>query len=243
MSLLAPDPTLGEGVTLDHATRVLGSTSAPMKAVLLDQQKLCCGIGNWVCDDVLLHAEIHPEAAANTLAPHQVRRLVDAIHTICRTACDVNADYAFFPRHWLFHERWGTGRKGQHTLGDGRVVMYSVVAGRSTVHIPALQKKGGAGSDPSPSTAAASRGSVTPKKEPDTATVSHGRVGKSKSKSKKVDVATPPRPKGVSATTGTIVTKAPVKRVRGKVAGKTSMVVAKGKVGRVGTRATRSRKS
>eukprot|EP00035_Acanthoeca_spectabilis_P012396 m.221152 g.221152 ORF g.221152 m.221152 type:complete len:395 (-) comp15608_c0_seq5:513-1697(-) len=141
---LAPDPTDPvHGVTLAHAVEVLKQTGGSIKAVLLDQRRLCCGVGNWVCDDVLLEARIHPAAVANTLTPAQVERLVGALHSVCGTACAADADTTRFPPHWLIHVRWKPGLRGQVTLDDGRIAKFSAVAGRTTVHIPALQPRGG----------------------------------------------------------------------------------------------------
>eukprot|EP00037_Helgoeca_nana_P016750 m.157587 g.157587 ORF g.157587 m.157587 type:complete len:514 (-) comp23671_c0_seq1:77-1618(-) len=141
---LAPDPThRNTALTVPFAVEVLGKTVANIKAVLLDQRRLCCGVGNWVCDDVLLEAQIHPETSCSTLSLGDVVRLVDALHHIVSTACRANADSAHFPRHWLFHARWRQGPRGQLKLDDGRVAMFSTVAGRTTVHIPSVQRKSG----------------------------------------------------------------------------------------------------
>ena len=46
----------------------LSSKSAPIKAVLLDQSAVVCGIGNWVADEVLYMSRIHPATAASALS-------------------------------------------------------------------------------------------------------------------------------------------------------------------------------
>eukprot|EP00038_Savillea_parva_P005901 m.160588 g.160588 ORF g.160588 m.160588 type:complete len:401 (+) comp11964_c0_seq1:143-1345(+) len=151
VSELAPDPTVPEahgGLSMPHAVRVLGRTSAPIKAVLLDQRRLVSGVGNWICDDVLLHSAIHPETPANALSLDQVERLVASLRHICDLACHHEADYTLFPEHWLIHVRWRQGPRGQLTLSDGRRALFSTVAGRTTVHIPAVQKKSGTSAVP-----------------------------------------------------------------------------------------------
>eukprot|EP00040_Diaphanoeca_grandis_P017795 m.93296 g.93296 ORF g.93296 m.93296 type:complete len:379 (-) comp26624_c0_seq2:282-1418(-) len=138
---LAPDPVVD---TIDDSRfkSLLQKTSTSIKAALLDQQRLVCGIGNWLADDILLAAHIHPETKCNELTDAQSTKLASAIPNVCKLACAVNADSNLFPKEWLFHMRWNAPR-GQSTLDDGRIVLQSTVAGRSTIHIPSIQKKSG----------------------------------------------------------------------------------------------------
>eukprot|EP00971_Amphidinium_carterae_P328798 6460867-Amphidinium_carterae.1 len=52
------------------------ASSMPIKGLLLDQEKAVSGVGNWVADEVLYHASIHPAAVSKTLSETQV----DALH-------------------------------------------------------------------------------------------------------------------------------------------------------------------
>eukprot|EP00041_Stephanoeca_diplocostata_P000726 m.16571 g.16571 ORF g.16571 m.16571 type:complete len:472 (+) comp10997_c0_seq1:217-1632(+) len=144
---LAPD-AFNDDLCPIRVHEICSKTTAPMKALLLDQHRLVSGVGNWVCDDVLYHCGIHPEASGNSLQLEDVHRLVQSLQHICREACSVDADHDKFPKHWLFHSRWRKGAKGQETLPDGRVAMFSTVAGRTTCHIPAAQKKTSGGGLP-----------------------------------------------------------------------------------------------
>lgn len=121
---------------------MLSSTTAPIKAVLLDQSRLVCGIGNWVCDDVLYESKIHPATRSCDLSIEQVTALMQAIASVCKQACDVGADATRFPEHWLFHPRWKMRPKTSQTLPDGRYLVCETLSGRSTVYVPAEQKKG-----------------------------------------------------------------------------------------------------
>ena len=47
-------------------------TQAPIKAVLLDQERVVCGVGNWVADEVLFQSGIHPSTPAAGLDDAQV---------------------------------------------------------------------------------------------------------------------------------------------------------------------------
>jgi formamidopyrimidine-DNA glycosylase len=138
--LLSPDPEselskalgpdcLNAMMPLPEFASALAVRSAPIKAVLLDQS-FVAGIGNWIADEVLYQARIHPESRCNALSPDDVAGLHTQIQTVVRTACDVEADHTLFPKEWLFHVRWnkektksrdsaseakvaGKGRKGQ----------------------------------------------------------------------------------------------------------------------------------
>ena len=45
---------------------------APIKAVLLDQERVVCGVGNWVADEVLFHSAVYPGTPAGALSDAQV---------------------------------------------------------------------------------------------------------------------------------------------------------------------------
>ena len=51
ISLLARDPLL-EVCDADYLQTELSKWKAPIKAVLLDQSKVICGVGNWIADEV-----------------------------------------------------------------------------------------------------------------------------------------------------------------------------------------------
>jgi formamidopyrimidine-DNA glycosylase len=70
-SKLGPD---ADAVTLKPFRAILGSSSAPVKARLMDQAKLA-GMGNLLTDDALWRAGIDPTRSANSLVPAEVARL------------------------------------------------------------------------------------------------------------------------------------------------------------------------
>lgn len=148
ISLLGPDPMAGPLVFEDFA-RALERSAAPVKSVLLDQEGPVCGVGNWVADEVLHEALILPSAPAQTLSEQQVFSLYKSVRTVCQAAVAVDADAEKFPRHWLFHSRWG--KKGIHANGGGGTasvvaekggVAFTVVGGRTTAYVPSRQLEG-----------------------------------------------------------------------------------------------------
>ncbi|KAM0804008.1 Formamidopyrimidine-DNA glycosylase N-terminal domain-containing protein [Usnea florida] len=139
-----PDPVIDKGVvTEEWLAEKLGSKRVPVKALLLDQQNIS-GIGNWVGDEIMYDAKIHPEQYSNTLTPAQIKQLHKSIHYICSFAVDNLADSSKFPEEWLFKHRWGKGKKDSSTtLPNGSRFVYLTVGGRTSCVVPSVQKKTG----------------------------------------------------------------------------------------------------
>lgn len=95
-----------DGLTISLATltnRIRGK-KAFIKPVLLDQS-VVAGLGNWIVDEVLFQAFIHPEQRANTLTDAQMNALHDAIRLVLETAIRHEATYRDFPNNFLIHVR------------------------------------------------------------------------------------------------------------------------------------------
>jgi formamidopyrimidine-DNA glycosylase len=115
----------------------LAKRRTPIKALLLNQTFLA-GIGNWIADEVLFHAEIAPARHAASLSQSEAERLRMAIHHVLELACRAEADYMKFPMSWLFHSRWG-GSKGEQ-VHDGHRIIRETIGGRTTAWAPDKQK-------------------------------------------------------------------------------------------------------
>ena len=163
----------------------LRERGAPVKAVLLDQ-KFSAGVGNYIADEVLYQARLHPEVRCCDLTDGQVERVRAALVYVVRTACDADADYTGFPDDWLFHFRW-TGKKASQDAHGNRID-FITVGSRTSAFVPALQKKTdrGGGSEAPPKAprkkkVAKKRGAVKleppPKPEPATAKPEQRRRG------------------------------------------------------------------
>mmetsp|Transcript_96172 Transcript_96172/g.200899 ORF Transcript_96172/g.200899 Transcript_96172/m.200899 type:complete len:372 (-) Transcript_96172:269-1384(-) len=143
ISSLAPDPLVSLP-PLKHFSEVLSTSTMPVKALLLDQSKLVCGVGNWVADEVLHKAGIHPAAIAKTLSEAQIASLRRSLFSVVQTAVKVDADADRFPKSWLFHRRWeaGTRRKEIQLPNNGGTMVFRTVGGRTTALVPAKQAMG-----------------------------------------------------------------------------------------------------
>jgi formamidopyrimidine-DNA glycosylase len=138
-----PDPVRDkEIVTMEWLAALLGKKRVPVKALLLDQANIS-GVGNWVADEVLYQARIHPEQYSNTFNDEQIKRLHNALIGVCTTAVEVLADNEQFPETWLMKHRWDKGKKGEdaNRLPNGEKIVHLKVGGRTSAIVPSVQKK------------------------------------------------------------------------------------------------------
>ena len=145
---LAPDPII-DGIDLAAFTVGIRKATCPIKSILLDQQKVICGIGNWVADEVLYQAGIHPATPCNKLNNAGIQRLATCITHVLSSAIECNSRRESFPIHWLFHYRWGKKNQGspkspKTKLPNGREISFVTVGGRTSAYVAALQPRYGA---------------------------------------------------------------------------------------------------
>jgi formamidopyrimidine-DNA glycosylase len=113
--------------------------------VLLMQERFP-GIGNWMADEVLWRAAIHPQRLAGSLTPIEIRTL----HRECRRVCQLalatiagRGDYLppdlnhNIQKTWLFWHRWSDGGRCPRTK---KPLVRKEVGGRTTCWSPARQK-------------------------------------------------------------------------------------------------------
>ncbi|GAE00266.1 formamidopyrimidine-DNA glycosylase, putative [Paecilomyces variotii No. 5] len=139
-----PDPVADKDIVTDEWLKEkVQSKKVPIKALLLDQANIS-GIGNWMGDEILYHAKIHPEQYSNTLTDDQIKQLHTSIHYVCDTSVELLADSEKFPEEWLFKHRWGKGKKNKPAvLPNGEKIVYLTVGGRTSAVVPSVQKKTG----------------------------------------------------------------------------------------------------
>ena len=118
---------------------------APVKAALLMQERFP-GIGNWMADEILWRAAIHPARRAGSLSAHEIKSLHRECRFVCRGALRYNAGVggqmppelnAFMPASWLFNHRWTDGGRCPRTK---KPLVRAEVGGRTTCWSPARQK-------------------------------------------------------------------------------------------------------
>jgi formamidopyrimidine-DNA glycosylase len=110
-----------------------------IKTLLMDQKRVMSGIGNWIADEVLYQAMVHPEQTH--LSETQVTEVLDKLKNILVTAIDCLVRGDDFPSDWIFHVRWRKS-KSPITVKDsrGRVVEFLVSRARTAAIVPSIQK-------------------------------------------------------------------------------------------------------
>jgi formamidopyrimidine-DNA glycosylase len=138
--LAAPFTAAAVGAFLHRRAR------APIKAVLLMQERFP-GIGNWMADEILWRAAIHPRRPAGSLSPIEVRRLWRECRWVARAALRIIAGAAGgaptdhnkdIPDSWLFRHRWQRSGRDPRT---GTPLRWEEIGGRTTCWSPARQKR------------------------------------------------------------------------------------------------------
>ncbi|XP_047171872.1 formamidopyrimidine-DNA glycosylase isoform X1 [Vigna umbellata] len=138
VSELGPD-ALFEQMTLEKFTESLHKRKTEIKALLLDQSYIS-GIGNWVADEVLYQARIHPRQAASSLSDASCSTLYKCIKEVIEKAVEVGADSSQYPNSWIFHSR---EKKPDKAFVDGKKIDFITAGGRTTAYVPELQKLSG----------------------------------------------------------------------------------------------------
>ncbi|KAJ3186156.1 hypothetical protein HDU85_007595 [Gaertneriomyces sp. JEL0708] len=127
--------------TIDDFTTAVKKRKSPIKALLLDQT-FSAGVGNWVADEVLYQARVHPSQGTQTLTDTEIRALYHQLQDVARIACEANAESDKFPKDWLFHHRWAKGKLANRsvTFPNGTKVAFKTIAGRTTAIVEDVQK-------------------------------------------------------------------------------------------------------
>jgi formamidopyrimidine-DNA glycosylase len=102
---------------------------APLKAVLLAQEGFP-GVGNWMADEILWRAALHPATPAGRLTPVKVQELWRQVRFVSAGAMRIVAkDYSDPPPSWLFRHRW---KAGGLCPKDGSSLLRETIGGRTT---------------------------------------------------------------------------------------------------------------
>ena len=136
---LAPDPSLDGIGDRNQVAQKMSVVTSSIKSVLLDQEKLYSGLGNWMADEVLFQSSIHPESMTKKIAGNvqKLTALLDSIKYVSETAVNCCIKGQPFPSEWLFHHRWD---RKLTQLPTGEVIKTLKVGGRTSVYVPSKQK-------------------------------------------------------------------------------------------------------
>ncbi len=113
----------------------------PIKAVLLMQERFP-GIGNWMADEILWRAALHPKRLAGSLTSAEIKSLHRETRWVADHALKIigaakTPELVDPPSTWLFRHRWENGGKCPKT---GALLVREEIGGRTTCWSPARQK-------------------------------------------------------------------------------------------------------
>jgi formamidopyrimidine-DNA glycosylase len=110
---------------------------APIKAVVLLQSGFS-GVGNWMADEILWRAKIHPARPAGKLNGDQRAALLRETQFVAKRSLEtLGRDYSDPPRRWLIHQKWKPdGICPLHRTPLRR----ATIGGRTTAWCPRCQK-------------------------------------------------------------------------------------------------------
>ncbi len=122
----------------------LRDKKAMVKPLLLDQATVA-GIGNWIVDEVVFQAGIHPETRGYQLTEADIARLHDAIRFVLLTAIEHEAVYGRFPKSFLIHSRewddspYADSQAHKNCPRCSSEIQFSRVGGRATYFCSSCQ--------------------------------------------------------------------------------------------------------
>lgn len=137
-------------LTIDEFSKLILAKKKVIKSLLLDQEHFS-GVGNWVGDEILYHARIHPNEVLGNKLPKETEndtvhpiivKLYNSIIYVCEYSVKVEGDVTKFPSNWLMLYRWGKRRKNsaKPKTDEGNEVEFVTVGGRTSCFVPKLQK-------------------------------------------------------------------------------------------------------
>jgi len=114
---------------------------APLKAVLLMQERFP-GVGNWMADEILWRAALHPARRCGDLSPAEIKKLHRETIWVAREALRLigaadTPEWPDPPKNWLFQHRWEDGGLCPRTKAP---LERAPIGGRTTCWSPARQK-------------------------------------------------------------------------------------------------------
>lgn len=133
-----PPEVLSEAFTEGRVNRFLDRRAgAPIKSVLLMQETFP-GLGNWMADEILWRARIHPATKSGRIGAAKRRTLYECIREVSEDALTViGTDWNRPPDDWLFNHRW---KDGGHCPKTGGLLKREPIGGRTTCWSPRWQR-------------------------------------------------------------------------------------------------------
>lgn len=122
-------------LTFEQFKEAAAHRKTAIKNVLMNQS-VTTGVGNWIADDVLYQAKIHPLKKANTITEDELKTIYDTLQHVIEVAIEHEAQYKNFPDYFLIHNRKGR----EFCYHTGNELEKIKVGGRTTYVSPEWQK-------------------------------------------------------------------------------------------------------
>jgi formamidopyrimidine-DNA glycosylase len=136
-SSIAPALTSKEFTQEAVAAFLRRRSKTPIKSVLLMQERFP-GIGNWMADEILWRAALHPRRPAGSLGSAETKALWRECRWVARQSLKlIGKEHRKLPASWLFPHRWKDGGRCPRT---GALLCREQIGGRTTCWSPARQK-------------------------------------------------------------------------------------------------------
>ncbi len=143
VSEFGPEPL--EGLDLKTFKKILGSTSRPIKIVLMDQKKIA-GLGNIYANDALFLAKIDPRRPAKKVTKKEAKKLLEKIEKVLKAGIkyrgasdqyylDALGRKGSYQDHFLVYQR-----EGKACLDCQGKIRKIKLGGRGTFYCPSCQK-------------------------------------------------------------------------------------------------------
>ncbi|MGB3608189.1 MAG: DNA-formamidopyrimidine glycosylase, partial [Psychroserpens sp.] len=105
-----------------------------IKKVIMDQS-VAAGVGNWMADDILYQAKIHPQKKVENMSDDDVEAVFKAMKNVIEVAIKYDAHYVDFPDYFFIHNR----KEGAKCFHTGVEIEKIKVGGRTTYFSPKWQ--------------------------------------------------------------------------------------------------------
>lgn len=114
----------------------LDNRKTDIKKILMDQS-VAAGVGNWMADEILYQAKMHPTKKVEDMTAEDIERVFNAMKTVIEVAIKNDAHYSDFPEHFLMHFR----KEGATCFHTGAEMKKIKVGGRTTYFSPEWQEQ------------------------------------------------------------------------------------------------------
>lgn len=112
----------------------LSTRKTHIKKILLDQS-VAAGVGNWMADEILYQAKMHPKKKVEDMTDDDISAVFEAMKKVIETAIEHDAHYSDFPKDFLMHFR----KEGATCHHTGVEIQKIKLGGRATYFSPEWQ--------------------------------------------------------------------------------------------------------